>query len=83
MKHQEQEDPEADVTNITNFGLLDDRSADDIGDVNIDQKNQQKFAPISLKVDEEEEDDFPRLSLELKLERAKEIKAEIENERLL
>ena len=74
-KVKEVEDPEADVTNITNIGLLDDKSADDMsvinpGDITIEKSNQKPAPKGTNKVDEEEEDDFHLLKLEDKLERA-------------
>lgn len=54
------------------------------GDVTIEKQSKKGDRSVAAKNDddEEEEDDFPRLSLELKLEKAEQVKAEIERERL-
>ena len=80
-KAVENEDPEADITNI---GLLDDVSADNMTLMNNPVNNTIDNKPLRAgpSVAAEEEDDFPLLSLELKLERAAEIHEEQERERL-
>ena len=55
------------------------------GDVTIEKQSKKGDRSVAAKNnddDDEEEDDFPRLSLELKLEKAEQVKAEIERERL-
>ena len=54
------------------------------GDVTIEKQSKKgaKSVAANNDDDDEEEDDFPRLSLELKLEKAEQVKAEIERERL-